>query len=473
VPAPTCSTLAPRISSNQPDRSRRFPRASRRYPASLGILLLAASLSISTFGCASSDADAPPRRAAAPNRYLLPPVDGWTGALDDAQREALGAAFAALTHDGEAAAALSAADALLARTPDFPPALVLAAQAELVKGAPSDARLLLQGWIEGHPAYRAARLLWARLLELGGDAAGAHAEYRVLAADLPIAADGARATREPAVAAAQAALAEAIAGGRLEEARGWADRIAEWDSPDGEAALRARLAVARAAGDEPAELEALRALDRQGHGDRALRERLAALELEHGDADRALHLLEGLVAAEPDDPALRSQLAAAQLRFRLRLLPEAVQKLASRGQLGRGDYAALLYWMVPGVRQTQGGSARIASDVLDHRWQQEIIRVSNRGLMRVNPVLHRFEPDRAVTRAEALQSALRVAAGRPGGECAESVAADPQPGAELVCAAAMRCGLIEDAGECLPQAPLSGGEALEVIGRALSLQQTE
>jgi hypothetical protein len=53
------------------------------------------------------------------------------------------------------------------------------------------------------------------------------------------------------------------------------------------------------------------------------------------------------------------------------------------------------------------------------------------------------------------------------------VAADPQPGAELVCAAAMRCGLIEDAGECLPQAPLSGGEALEVIGRALSLQKTE
>ena len=89
----------------------------------------------------------------------------------------------------------------------------------------------------------------------------------------------------------------------------------------------------------------------------------------------------------------------------------------------RGDYAALLYWVVPGVRQTQGGSARIASDVIEHRWQQEIIRVVNRGLMRVDATMHRFDPDRAITRAEALRSALEVAAGRPGGDCARGVAA--------------------------------------------------
>ncbi|HEX2465901.1 MAG TPA: hypothetical protein VHR17_14865 [Thermoanaerobaculia bacterium] len=409
-----------------------------------------------------------------PNAFLLPPTEGWAGALDGAQREALNGAFTALSREGDTAAALAAADALLAQTPDYPPALLLAAQAELVRNAPAEARKLLESWVGGLPSYRAARLLWARVLELGGDAAGAHAEYRQLAGDLPIASERARATREPAVAAAQAALASALAAGRIDQARSWADRIAEWESPDSTVALDARLAVARAAGDEQTELEALRGLHDRGRSDRELLERLAALELEHGDADQALHLLEGLVADAPEDEALRSQLAAAQLRFRLRLLPENVQKLAARPELSRGDYAALLYWVVPGVRlQPQGGSARIASDVIDHRWQQEIIRVVNRGLMRVDAEMHRFEPDRPITRTEALRGALEVAAGRPGGDCARGVAASPSPGATLLCDAATRCGILADAAECLPQARLSGGEALEILGRALSLQKTE
>jgi hypothetical protein len=474
VPAPPRNAPAPRISSSGPGPSRQFPRESRRYPGLLGLLLLVAPFLFCLAGCASSDADAPAhRRRATPNAFLLPPTDGWSAALDDAQRQGLATGFAALAREGDAGAALVAADALLAQTPELPPALVLAAQAELVKGAPADARALLQSWIDQHPAYRAARLLWARLLELDGDAAGAHAEYRALADQLPIAAERARATREPALAAAQSALAAALAGGKIDEARVWADRIAQWGSPDAPVALEARLAVARAAGDESGELELLRALHQRGRSDRALLERLAALELELGDADQALHLLEGLVADAPDDPALRSQLAAAQLRFRLRLLPETVQQLAARSALGRGDFAALLYWVVPGVRQTQGGSAKIATDVLDHRWQQEIIRVLNRGLMRMNPVLHRFEPDRPVTRLEALHSAIELAASRPGGECARDAAANPQPGAELLCGVAVRCGLLDDAAECLPQARLSGGEALELLGRALSLLQTE
>jgi hypothetical protein len=275
------------------------------------------------------------------------------------------------------------------------------------------------------------------------------------------------------VAAAQTALTAALTAGRIDEARAWAERIGRWESPQSAAALEARLAVARAAGDEPAELEALRGLHDRGRSDRELLERLASLELEHGDADQALHLLEGLVAEEPDDEALRSQLAAAQLRFRLRLLPENVQKLAAKPELSRGDYAALLYWVVPGVRQTQGGSARIASDVIDHRWQTEIIRVVNRGLMRVDSTVHRFEPDRAITRAEALQGALEVAAVRPGGDCAEGVAASPSPGATLLCETATRCGILGEVVECLPLGRLSGGEALGILGRALSLQKGE
>ena len=203
-------------------------------------------------------------------------------------------------------------------------------------------------------------MLWARVLDLGGDVARAHAEYRALAADLPIATDRARATREPALAAAQTALAAALAAGRLDEARTWADRIAEWESPESTAALEARLAVARAAGDEPGELAALRALHERGRNEPELRERLAILELEHGDVDQALHLLEGLVAESPDDEALRSQLGAAQLRFRLRLLPENVQKVAARPRAfaRRLRRAALL----DGARRAHDGAGRQRAD---------------------------------------------------------------------------------------------------------------
>jgi hypothetical protein len=38
---------------------------------------------------------------------------------------------------------------------------------------------------------------------------------------------------------------------------------------------------------------------------------------------------------------------------------------------------------------------------------------------------------------------------------------------------AARCGLLDDVGECLPQATLSGGDALSMLGRALSLAATE
>ena len=42
-----------------------------------------------------------------------------------------------------------------------------------------------------------------------------------------------------------------------------------------------------------------------------------------------------------------------------------------------------------------------------------------------------------------------------------------------ICDAATRCKILNEAAECLPQGGLSGGEALGLLGRALSLQKTE
>jgi hypothetical protein len=49
----------------------------------------------------------------------------------------------------------------------------------------------------------------------------------------------------------------------------------------------------------------------------------------------------------------------------------------------------------------------------------------------------------------------------------------PSPSTTTVCDAATRCRIIASAAECLPQARLSGGEALGLLGRALSLEKVE
>ena len=41
-----------------------------------------------------------------------------------------------------------------------------------------------------------------------------------------------------------------------------------------------------------------------------------------------------------------------------------------------------------------------------------------------------------------------------------------------MCAAAARCGLLPEPADCLPGAPLSGAEALELVRRALRLFST-
>src|SRR4029453_8321785 len=121
---PTSSTSPPRISSPRPDGRRRCPRGSWRRSRSFGLVALFFSILLLVVGCASSDSkgSAPVRRkAVAPNAFLLAPNDGWTGALDDAQRDALLAGFEALSREGDTAAALAAADALRGPPPRRPP----------------------------------------------------------------------------------------------------------------------------------------------------------------------------------------------------------------------------------------------------------------------------------------------------------------------------------------------------------------
>jgi hypothetical protein len=118
---------------------------------------------------------------------------------------------------------------------------------------------------------------------------------------------------------------------------------------------------------------------------------------------------------------------------------------------------------VPQVRSTRGSAGRIASDILDDPRREEIARVVNLGLMDLDAALHRFYPERTLSRRGALVAALRLLAG----DACLAAPPDAAAGGEAVCAAAIGCALVAAEEGCEPAAPLSGQQAVELLRRTV------
>lgn len=400
--------------------------------------------------------------------FLVDPLTGYPFPVDAPRRLRLEEGFRALAA-GDGAGARAAAAGLLSEEPGFHPARVLIAQADYYRRDLAAALEGVRPVAEAVPGYTAAELLRARAAEAAGEVVEAFEAYRAAAAASPPAAARAEEIAPRAVEVVFQRAEDAIARGRLADARAAVETLRAW-TPEGEETLRAARLLAVAEDDPEAELAAVDALGRRFPDDRELTERRAELELSVGDPGRGLALLEDLAAAHPGDADLAARLDAAKFRWRFLQLPSRVSALGRAPELSRGGYAVLLYWLVPSVRYGRGSAPRIASDILDHPQREEIARVVNLGLMDVEPSVHRFAPERAVTRAGALEALLKLLGGGAGGDplpCAAGIALEPRPSWESVCAAGAACGLIPSAGDCLPRAPLSGAEALELIRRGL------
>jgi hypothetical protein len=403
--------------------------------------------------------------------YLLDPLTGYPRPVGSEARERLAEGFEALRYELDAAAARDAADRLLAVDPGLHPARVLRAEAAFVEGRIRDTVAEL-GPVAGEvPGYTAAELLLGRAAELTDAPVEAVEAYRRAAAASPLAADRAEELLPRATEIVSNRIDAALARGRVDDAAAELARLRTW-RPQGEATLQAEVAVARASGDRAAELAAVSHLALAHPEDPRYTERWGELELEVGDPGAGLELFQQLAARHPDDPEMAAKLSAAEFRWRLTQLPPKVRQAAAGAEITRGDFAVLLYWLVPSVRYGRAESGRIATDILDDSRREEIARVINLGLMRVDPELHTFSPYAPMRRGSALASLLRVAAGGSGGggaACAEPVALAPRPSSELICSAAARCRLTASVDDCLPQATLGGGEALELVHRALDL----
>jgi tetratricopeptide (TPR) repeat protein len=425
--------------------------------------------------CATAPAADVVRPVAAGLRgFLISPLVGWSEPVEEAWRVELERAYDALVAEGDLEVARTAAAALLARLgPDFDPAEVLSAQVAFAAGRAEDARPLLEPIVENHPEYVAAQLLLGRVAELGNDPWSAFEAYR--AADLSAqAAERAAAVLPAALQGARSELAQALARERLDEAERWRDRMVS-AAPEDPLSIDGARAVAAARGDDLGELEALRSLTAgpRPTGDRALLERRAELEMAAGEAGVAVDLYSDLNARFPGDESLKDGLTAAQFRFRLQVLPTEVSRLTTTAELTRGDFATLLYWLVPGARGGRTETANIVTDVPEEHPQRiAIVRVVNLGLMPLqDPTLRRFAPDETMLRGAALGTLLQVAAAeQTPPACLARFQGSPRPSRELVCSVAAGCGWIAEEGECLPSAPLDGPTAERLLRLALELR---
>ena len=120
---------------------------------------------------------------------------------------------------------------------------------------------------------------------------------------------------------------------------------------------------------------------------------------------------------------------------------------------------------MPQIRTARPGAAQIASDIVDHPSRDEIARVANLGLMTIDETLHRFSPDAALRRADAVSALLRLISGRMPGRASASL--PRTAGRDELCKAGVVCGLFEDPLLCQAGAGLSGSEAIEMLRRAL------
>ncbi len=447
---------------------RRLPGRRIVAAAILGVLLAA--------GSACTSAPPPPVRrpverapeplalAPADRPYLIDPLEGYSRAVDPELRERLETAWHGLLEEGDTASATHAASELLARDPGFAAADVLAAQVDFAAGDNPRVveRLLAVG--DALPAYTASQLLLGRATERLGDIALAYSAYRAIAAHSSLALKRAGELHPRAMEIVSHRLDEAVRTQKLDEAGKQLHLLQSW-GPSETISLEAARKVAMARGDRAAELQAVQELAARQPGDRKLLERRAELELAVGDPSAGLKIVQDLAARNPKDPALAQSLEAAKFRWRLSQLPRDVQDVAAKPELTKADFALLLYWLVPQVRNSRPTAGRIATDVLDNPHREEIVRVINLDLMQVDATQHRFFPGSPVRRGPALRVVLRALARFGAAACAGN------PGnleAGGVCEPALACSLVA-ADECDANDPLSGADGVEILRRSLKL----
>ena len=402
-------------------------------------------------------------------RFLVAPSTGYPLVMRPAEGQRVDEAFEELILEAKRDPALSLSHQLLTRDPDSHLATVLVAQVAFLDGDFSGAAELLMPQEVDLSRYVAWQLLLGRSSEKLNDLVSAYGAYQNIASQSRAARGKTAELRSRVVQILAQRVEDDLQKGRAEDAARELGRMESW-LPEETLTLESAAAVAQATRNPEAELKAVAALSARDPDNRSLAERRATLELAVGDAGSGLRILQALAAKDPTDEKLQEELARARFLWRLQLLPIEARDLVNQGRLSRGDFAAMLYWLFPEVRYGQGGQVRIANDVLDNPYREEIVRVVNLGIMDVDERLHEFSPGRAVTRSEALTSMVRLLSRRqPPLACLGGVRRSDALTIETACRVGASCGLLDSAADCRPAGSVSGSEAVELSRLSLNL----
>jgi len=126
-----------------------------------------------------------------------------------------------------------------------------------------------------------------------------------------------------------------------------------------------------------------------------------------GDWLSAMNLYSSLPDERPEKgPGLR----AAQLRWRVSVMPEYVQEALASPDLDRGDLAVVLVTLTPKLETLGGGQVPLLSDIMRLASQREILTAVRLGLLDSDQLEHRFMPYQPVTEDETRTAIDRLTA---------------------------------------------------------------
>lgn len=105
-----------------------------------------------------------------------------------------------------------------------------------------------------------------------------------------------------------------------------------------------------------------------------------------------------LYASLPEDHSGRDEaLLRAQLQWRLTVLPAYVHRALDANPVSRGDLAVILLALAPDVEALATSAPPLLSDIVELDYQREILTSVRVDLISVDPLEHRFYPDRPAT----------------------------------------------------------------------------
>ena len=408
---------------------------------------------------AACTAPVPPPAVAprAEDRYLVDPRMGFGATANPSIEKKFDDAWRALM-GGNVTDARRRLDEIRTKEPDYAPAELALAAADLRSGDVAGARVRVNEVRKARPQYLAAEVYDAEVAVAEHDVKRAYGLYRDIAArgDAPPTAAqrlGELQTQYFAL------LYDAAVHAPNEESAIALLREALQVNPNASAA---RILLAQKLAGLRQFEEARREIDpvlTTGDVDRAeVQQVLAEVDLSRGRYEDAIARYERLARRGGND-AIARRLDEIKLQFAEANMPLQFKRAIEDESVTRADLAVLMYWKVSSVRFAQNLPAPpIAIDVSETPGREELIRAIALGVYSVDPVTRRVNPGSAVNAAALTRFTARLLALR-GADCARGL---PQNDPSRILAA---CG-ITDPSLAGAELPVSGRTAAGVMEQA-------